>query len=184
MFDVVQQAGIEVLAKGLRKRICTTRLLLSHVQGYEYVVLTPNGDVQVEQFDPSTATYVERNPADRSIPLTMGRLNEDFDPMPSQEDFEQLVARAETQADELLASREAAPPPMTDQPVSSQPRMSAGPTKSVVSFTNVSASSKVPVRSSAPSPHAPSQKLVDPPPSLGPKEGIALSGGLGALSVP
>ena len=105
LFDVVQSAGVEILAKGPRKRICTTRLILVHIQDKVYVVLTPRGEIVVESFDNPDVLYGERLLPDRAIPLALGKLNEDFDPMPSQDEFETLVAQAEAQADEVLASR-------------------------------------------------------------------------------
>ena len=80
MFDAILDPGIEVLVKGPRKRLCTTRLLLAHVQDKDYIVFTPNGEVDVESFDTPNATYAERTPPDRMVPLALGRLGEDFDP--------------------------------------------------------------------------------------------------------
>ena len=109
LFDQVLEAGTELLSKGPRKRTCSTRLILAHIEAVSYVVLTPNGDIEVETFNDPKILYCVRSQPDRVVPLDMGRLLQDFDPLPVNEEFEKLIEQAEGTAQELLTANQPAP---------------------------------------------------------------------------
>ena len=105
IFDSVLEAGVEVISVASRKRLSSTRIILAHIDDLEYMVLSPNGDIEVEHFDPSGARYAIRDDINRDIPIGFGRLSEDFDPVPSPEDLDALIERAESDARDLLETR-------------------------------------------------------------------------------
>ena len=105
IFDSVLEAGVEVISVASRKRLSSTRIILAHIDDLEYMVLSPNGDIEVEHFDPSGARYAIRDDINRDIPTGFGRLSEDFDPVPNPEDLDALIERAESDARDLLETR-------------------------------------------------------------------------------
>ena len=109
LFDQIFEAGTELLSKGPRKRTCFTRLILAHIEEVQYVVLTPNGDIEVENFNDPKILYCVRSQPERVVPLDMGRLSQDFDPLPEIDELEKLVEQAEGTAQEFLTAKQPAP---------------------------------------------------------------------------
>jgi hypothetical protein len=95
IFDTIIDGGVEIVSKGMRKRIGVTRLILATVENLDYMVLTPEGDIELETFGAEGVQYAIRDKPERTLPRTLGRLTSDFDPVPSSDELEDTIGRAE-----------------------------------------------------------------------------------------
>jgi hypothetical protein len=102
LFDETIEAGTEILIKVKNKRSSVARLILSHVQGKQYVVLTPSGEIVLDDFS-DVATAAIRDASSRSIPLGMGKVTEDFDELPSSDEFNALADQGDELAEKTRA---------------------------------------------------------------------------------
>ena len=152
IFDETVAPGADILVKAKGKRTCVSRLIVRHLSGRQYVVLTPKGALESEDYSAvSGACYRKR---DEDPPLTMGKIAIDFDTLPSQEEFDALCEQAE----DIAAS------------------MSEGRVDSDSDFQIV------PNRPAAKPKILPRPPLKAPQPSQAPAPPVKLTGGLGALA--
>jgi hypothetical protein len=93
--DTPVAPGNCLLVKPKGKRLSVARLILIHVIDKEYMCLTPGGEIVRENYDDGSVFI--RDSQSATIPLTVGRVHEDFSVMPSLEEFEMLCEQAESE---------------------------------------------------------------------------------------
>jgi hypothetical protein len=96
-FDETIAPGEEVLVRGRNKRSCVSRLIRAHVQGKQYIVLTPAGQIISEDYSNASGAEI-RDHMTRAESLGLGKILKDFDVLPTNDEFWELQERGEAEA--------------------------------------------------------------------------------------
>jgi hypothetical protein len=104
-FDTTIAPGEEVLVRGRNKRSCVSRPILAHVQNKQYIVLTPGGQMMNEDYANASGAEI-RDHETRAGALGLGKITEDFEVLPTNDEFFELADRANAMAAEYRTSTE------------------------------------------------------------------------------
>ena len=110
--DEPMLSGGEFFVKHKGKKSYSARLIIAHIADHDYIVLTPDGGLVREDLA-ARGTLVEIRESGE-VPAKVGKNVIDFDAMPSQDEFDELVERAEVMVDDIIARR-------TDEAADSRP---------------------------------------------------------------
>ena len=161
--------GQVVFHKAKGAKVFESRLILAHVENDEYISLSPvgGGEMVLDDFATKGSSLEVTDPDKPTLPTKVMKGLLEFEEMPTQPDFEELVEKADTMVGEIRESRAAA---LVDEP-GGQP--SSGSKKPFGGYT-------------VPSPriHLGLKKpdVVKAPTLLADSSKGGLSGGLGALA--
>ena len=103
-------SGQIVFYKAEGAKVFENRLILAHVDNDEYISLSPagGGEIVLEDFGVKGSSLEVSDPDRPGIPPTVMKGLVEFEEMPSQSDFEDLVERADAMAGESKESKAAA----------------------------------------------------------------------------